>query len=185
MQLLPVINLSRFDPECESPMRRAMASSLSDETPATKLHALQERLKAAREDSHALTIQAANIEHQLFREWDSLSLASDAARDRHNETAMGYKEWYREMRGMHKRRIQQLEMEIQQEVRFNRPISLTLHRLLADIQFYHIVRLHELARMVTSRAPHPLEIREYELLDLQRPRSHIPRPGGFQTGSWA
>jgi len=55
-------------------------------------------LKAARADSHEVTIRAANIENQLYTEWDSLSLAPDAARNRHNETAMGYKEWYREMR---------------------------------------------------------------------------------------
>ncbi|PVH89058.1 hypothetical protein DL98DRAFT_524674 [Cadophora sp. DSE1049] len=97
IQLFPVMNLSRFDPE------------------STKLNAFQECLKAARQASYELTLQAANIEHQLYTEWDLLSLGSEAARGRHIEIAMEHKEWYRELRDMHKQRIQQLEMEIQQE----------------------------------------------------------------------
>ena len=85
---------------------------------------------------------------------------------------------------LHKRRIQQLELEIQQQVSFTYRIPLAYRWSVTDISFCHIVRLHELAQMVTGRAPHPLEVRKYGLLDLQEPRSHMPRPGGFQTGSW-
>ncbi|KAG4438012.1 hypothetical protein IFR05_006513 [Cadophora sp. M221] len=94
MNLFPTLNLSRFD--FFSP----------------KLKNLKENLKAAREAIHDLDIQAANNQHQLYLEWDSLSHGPEIAKDRHNELAMEYREWYRDLKDMHNQRIRKLELEI-------------------------------------------------------------------------
>ncbi|KAK0110020.1 hypothetical protein ONS95_002681 [Cadophora gregata] len=119
IQLPPVTNLSRLDPDCTQPSTLANMPSQSftpsNRMPAKRLNSLQQRLKAARKANYELTLQVANIEHQLYTEWDSLSFGSESARNRHTELAMEQKEWYRELRNVHKQRIQHLEMEIQKE----------------------------------------------------------------------
>ncbi|KAH7409528.1 hypothetical protein BKA64DRAFT_639818 [Cadophora sp. MPI-SDFR-AT-0126] len=129
MQVFPIMNLSRFDLQ------------------STKLHSLQERLKAFRQSNYELTLEAADIEHQLYMEWDSLSLGSKAARDRHNEIALEHKEWYRELRDMHKQRIHKLEKEIQQESDFMNwrewsPIELLIRWKSGNMD-YSIFKEHE------------------------------------------
>ncbi|KAH9224881.1 hypothetical protein DL95DRAFT_452612 [Leptodontidium sp. 2 PMI_412] len=97
MHLFPTLNLSRFD--FFSP----------------RLKNLKENLKAARDAIHDLDIQAANNQHQLYLEWDLLSDGPEIAKDRHNELAIEHREWHRDLKGMHKQRIHELELEIKKE----------------------------------------------------------------------
>lgn len=74
-----------------------------------------------------------------------LSDGPEIAKDRHNELAIEHREWHRDLKGMHKQRIHELELEIKKEVRLN-VMSITVFRTTTDT-CHDTVRLLELVKL--------------------------------------